>query len=70
MKIMLSMFQCWSLKKFPSNGESILTMAHHEVKEQEPQTGHRKGKRTKESNWKVKERESYSFLCMTVICGM
>ena len=69
MKTMLTRFQGCLTKIFPGNGEST-TMADYEVEEEEPQAGQsRKGKEKKERNWKDKERESYSLICMTV-CEM
>ena len=56
MKAVLTSFQCCSLKMFPSNGERT-TMADGEVEIEKPQTGHRKGKRKKERNWKDEEIE-------------
>jgi hypothetical protein len=56
MKAMLTSFQCCSLKMFPSNGERT-TMADCEVKVEDPQAGHRKGKGKKERNWKDEEIE-------------
>ena len=56
MKTVLTRFQCCLLKMFPSNGETT-TMADHEVEEEEPQAGHRKGKGQMERNWRDKERE-------------
>ena len=43
-------------------------MIDHEVEEEEPQAGHRKGNGKKKRNWKDKERITH-FFCMTV-CGM
>jgi len=55
-KTILTRFQCYSLKMFPSNGEHM-SMTHCEVKVEEPQACHRKGKGKKEKNWKNEERE-------------
>ena len=46
LKTMLTRFQCYSLKMFPSNEEST-TMADQEVEEEESQAGHRKGLKQK-----------------------
>ena len=61
MKIMLTRFQCCSLKMFLSNGERT-TMADREVKTVEPQACDREGKGKKESNRKRGERVTDCFV--------
>ena len=57
MKKILTGFQLGSFKKrFPINGERI-TNANSEVEAEGSQAGHRKGKGTKDRNWKEEDTE-------------